>query len=268
MKRKTLVLLYFLVSLGFVSCSKLEGVFCVGDPVDQERTPNASFHFISMHDNINVTLEQSSRPRLELTCPENLIDKMVTEVIDDTLFIRNENTLEWLHDLDYDCHLTVFYDSLQEVRFYSKGYLRCNNPIHGMGTFESATMTIDTVTNDTLYTPVKSFYLKICEGSGDIDLVFDCDVMKTFYHHGTSDVRLSGRAGYSEHIAEAYGPIHAEELNSNFVRATNSSTNNIYVSFRTGLRVWISSIGKIYFRGPKQNISVEEGDEQQVIELP
>ena len=255
MKRKTLVLLYFLISLGFVSCGKLEGVFCVGDPVIQQRTPNASFHFISMHDNINVTLEQSSRPLLELTCPENLIDKMVTEVINDTHFIRNENTQEWLHDLDYDCHLTVYYDSLQEVRFYSKGYLRCNNPIRGMGTFESATMT-------------KSFYLKIFEGSGDIDLVFDCDVMKTFYHHGTSDVRLTGRAGYSEHIAEAYGPIHAEELNSNFVRATNSSTNNIYVSFRTGLRVWISSIGKIYFRGPKQNITVEEGDEQQVIELP
>ena len=255
MKRKTLVLLYFLISLGFVSCGKLEGVFCVGDPVIKQRTPNASFHFISMHDNINVTLEQSSHPLLELTCPENLIDKMVTEVIDDTLFIRNENTLEWLHDLDYDCHLTVYYDSLQEVHFYSKGDLRCNNPIHGMATFESATMT-------------KSFYLKIFEGSGDIDLVFDCDVMKTFYHHGTSDVRLTGRAGYSEHIAEAYGPIHAEELNSNFVRATNSSTNNIYVSFRTGLRVWISSIGKIYFRGPKQNISVEEGDEQQVIELP
>jgi hypothetical protein len=106
----------------------------------------------------------------------------------------------------------------------------------------------------------------INEGCGNIDLTFDCGVLKTQFGNGTSEVTLKGQSSYTEINMRSYGVVHAENLNSNFVRVQSYSTNDAYVWARTKLTVWLHSIGNVYYKGNPWVVKECYGDGQ-VIKL-
>jgi len=243
MKREAIAVLFFLVSLLTVSCSKMDQLFNNGEPVTECRDVEA-FHCISMYNNVNVKLVQSNRPRLELTCPENLIANVTTEIEGDTLVIKNQNEYNWLRSYDYSIDLTVYYDSLRQINYASIGDLTSTDSIRGVGelSIDSTEFGMDT-------TIVRSFHLQINEGCGSIDLPLTCGVVKCIFGNGTSEVTLRGVSAYTEIIMRSYGVIHAENLCSTYVRVQSQSTNDAYVWAKVGLRVWIYSIGNVYYKG-------------------
>jgi len=254
MERNRIAVLFFLVSLTLASCTKMDALFNNGEPITEQRNVSHRFETICMYNNVNVKLVPSDHPRLELTCPKNLIEKVVTEVHGDSLIVKNENDFNWLRSYDYDIDLTVYYDSLREVTYASIGQLTCTDSIRGFGT-----MTIDTLaigidstgnTIDSITTHwSRNFVLRIKEGSGDINLCLDCDILKTVFNFGTSEVTLRGYAGYTEHYMKSYGTIHAEKLESNIVSISSESTNDIYVWAKSQLIARIYSIGNVYYKG-------------------
>lgn len=120
MKRNAIVVLFFLVSLMAASCSK---VFTNGEPVTEHRNLGQRFETVCIYNNVNVKLVNSDRQGIEVTCPENLIEKVTTEVKGDSLIIKNENDFNWLRSYDYSIDLTVYYDSLREITYASIGDL-------------------------------------------------------------------------------------------------------------------------------------------------
>jgi hypothetical protein len=244
MKRNVIAVLFFLVSLTATSCSKMDQLFNNGEPITERREMAHRFSAISMYNNVNVKLVQSSYPHLELTCPKNLIEKVTTEIEGDTLVIKNENEYNWLRSFDYSIDLTVYYDSLRQINFASVGDLLCTDSIKGIAeqTIDSTGGFIDTIT-------IHNFNLNINEGCGDIDLTFNCNVVKNNFGNGTSKVTFRGKAEYTEIIMRSYGVVHAENLNSNFVRVQSHSTNDAYVWARSKLTVWLYSIGNVYYKG-------------------
>ncbi len=256
MKRNVIAVLFFLVSLTATSCSK---VFTNGAPVTEHRNLGQRFETICIYNNVNVKLVNSDHQGIDLTCPENLIEKVTTEVKGDSLIIKNENEYNWLRSYDYSIDMTVYYDSLREITYASIGDLRCIDSIRGYGALVSDTITIgaDTTGIDTTQIGIdsvmtywnRSFVLRIKEGSGDINLCFDCDVLKTVFSFGTSKVTLCGVAGYAEHYVKSYGCIHAEALNSNIVKVISESTNDTYVWARSRLMARLNSIGNVYYKG-------------------
>ena len=131
MKRNIIAVLFFLVSLTMASCSKMETLFTNGEPITEQRSLGHRFEAIKMFNNVNVKLVHDNHPRLELTCPKNLIEKVTTEIEGDTLVIKNENDHNWLRSYDYNIDLTVYYDSLRQIDFASVGELRCTDSIRG-----------------------------------------------------------------------------------------------------------------------------------------
>ena len=257
MKRSTVAILFFLVSLIATSCSKVDTLFSNGEPITESRELNQRFIAISMYNNVNVKLVHDSHPHLELTCPQNLIEKITTEIDNGTLYIKNENEYNWLRSYDYSIDLTVYYDSLRQINFASVGDLRSCDSIEGMleMSIDTIGMSIDTTETglDTIWDIetawIHNFNLNINEGCGDIDLTFNCDVVKNNFVNGTSEVTLGGIAEYTEITMRSYGVVHAENLNSNFVRVESHSTNDAYVWARTKLTVWLYSIGNVYYKG-------------------
>ena len=244
MKRNHIAVLFILVSLIAASCSK--SPFTNGKPVSESRAVG-HFRAIRVHHNVNVTLKHSDRPRLELTCPENLIDDITTEILGDTLFIKNENTLNWLRSYDYDINLTVYYDSLREINFASNGWLKC---AQGDTLFGTSFYIEDSINNnEQSRLVVNAFRLNVNGGSGDIDLNIKCAVFINKFITGTSKMTLKGEVAYVEHDYQSYGPINAAELMCTFVRIRTSSPNNIYVSTKNDLKVRIFGIGNIYYKG-------------------
>lgn len=256
MKKSIIAVLFFLVSLMAASCSK---VFTNGTPVTEHRNLGQRFETICIYNNVNVKLVNSDHQGIELTCPENLIEKVTTEVKGDSLIIKNENDYNWLRSYDYRIDMTVYYDSLREITYAAIGELRCTDSIRGYGSLVTDTIPIgvDTTGIDTTHQSIdsvmtywsQSFVLRIKEGSGDIDLCFNCDVLKTVFSFGTSKVTLRGVAGYAEHYVKSYGCIHAEALNSNIVKVSTDSTNDTYVWVRSRLIARLTSIGNVYYKG-------------------
>ena len=242
MQRNVIAVLFSLVSLLFTSCQKM--VFRNGEPITEERSVDERFTVVSMFNNVNVKLVHSQHPHLELTCPKNLIEKVTTEVKGDTLVVRNENDFNWIRSYDYSIDLTVYYDSLRSVNFYSIGTLQSLDSLKGM--WSQSTDTIETVI-DTVRT--RNFILRILEGAGDIDLTLSCDVLKTVFSNGTSKVTLHGYAGYTEHYPKSYGVIHAEGMRSNIVKVMSESTNDIYVWPHSSLYAHLDNIGNAYYKG-------------------
>ncbi|MBQ4366558.1 MAG: DUF2807 domain-containing protein, partial [Muribaculaceae bacterium] len=119
---------------------------------------------------------------------------------------------------------------------------------------------------DTVMT--RNFTLRILEGSGDIDLAFNCNVLKAVFSNGTSKVTLRGYAGYAEHYLRSYGVIHAETLNSNIVKVMSSSTNDVYVWVRSALYAYLSNIGNVYYKGDPPTVEPNCSGEGKVIHLP
>lgn len=245
MRRNRIVVLFFLVSLLSASCSKVDKLFLNGEPVTEQRATGGHFGVLCMYNNVNVKLVQSDHPHLELTCPKNLIGNIVTEVRNDSLIIRNDNEYNWLRTYDYDINLTVYYDSLREITYASIGRLECPEPLVG---YLHATDSI-------VGSYSSNFILRIKEGSGDININFDCQVMKLVFSNGTSKVTLRGEAGYVEYYLKSYGAVHAETLNSNIVKVMSHSTNDIYVWARSQLIAQLFSIGNVYYKG---NPNIEE----------
>lgn len=246
MKRIIIVLLFSLVSLTLGSCSKFEEIFTNGEPMTQDRISEQPYHVVCMYNNINVELIQSNRQHIEITCPENLIDRITTEVTGDTLIIRNENSLNWLRSYDYECNMKVYFDSLRRIEYASIGDLICRDTIKGFASMDTLQ---DIMGNDSTILKTTEFVLAVTEGCGDIDLTFDCDVIRDLFSNGTSCVTLRGKSSYSEHLLRSYGVVHAEELHSNFVRVQSNTTNDAYVWARTKLTVWINTIGNVYYKG-------------------
>ena len=240
MHRNVIAVLFFLVSLMVTSCNK----FTNGEPVTEYRDVNQPFTVVSMFNNVNVKLVQDRHPHLELTCPKNLIEKVTTEVSHDTLIIRNENNFNWIRSYDYSIDLTVYFDSLRSVNFYSIGQLLSNDSLVGMSVRAN-----DTTGNSTDTIKTGYFILRILEGSGDIDLTFSCNILKTVFNNGTSTVTLRGRAGYTEHYMKSYGAVHAETMYSNIVKVMSHSTNDIYVWPHSTLYANLYNIGNTYYKG-------------------
>ena len=254
MKRELIAALFFLASLTLVSCSK----FSNGEPVTEQRNVG-HFETLCMYSNVNVNLIHSSHPHMELTCPKNLIDNIFTEVVGDSLVIRNDNNFNWLRRYDYTINLNVYYDSLREINFASTARLVSVDTLRGMSMLDS------------LETNVHGFTLRVTEGCGDIDLTFNCDVLYDRFTNGTSSVVLHGQTAYSEHDLQSYGTVNALDLNSNFVRVQSRSTNDAYVFVRNGggLRTKIYSLGSIYYKGhpAAQYTSHESYGEGRLIQL-
>lgn len=257
MKRKHIAVLFFLVSMMATSCSKVDALFNNGEPITEQRSISQPFDVICMHDNINVELVHSSHPRLELTCPKNLIDNIITEIQGDSLIIWNDNDHNWLRSFDYNIDLTVYYDSLREINYCSNGRLHSSDTLVGR-------IVLDTLGDYGR----RCFMLRILEGCGDIDLTFNCDVMRNRFFNGTSCITLHGEAGYSEYILRAYGTVHAQDLNTNIVNVLSESTNDLYLLMRNGgtLNARLYSIGNVYYIGNPW-VSKECSGDGQVIKI-
>ena len=258
MKRKRIAALYFLISLLTISCSKMEGLFTNGEPITESRSASEPFKIICMYNNVNVNLIHSQHPHFELTCPKNLIDNIVTEIRNDSLIIRNDNDFNWLRSYDYSIDMDLYFDSLCEINYASIAKLTTQDTLFGCLMTDS----LDSISR-------RTFMLRTKEGCGNIDLTFNCDMLRDRFFNGTSKITLRGTAGYTEHIIRSYGTVHAEALDANMVTVLSESTNDVYIQVRNGgsLNAELFSIGNLYYKGNPHNPHIRCYSEGRAIKM-
>lgn len=220
MKRVPTVLLV-LISLLLCSCSK--DIFFSNGPTTQTiRMVPGRFRFIEMYDNVDVKLVHSdgtgndSTTLVKITTGENLVPAITTEIHGDTLFIRNENVLNWIRPYDYPLETIVYYDTLYKIVFNSNGNLS-SDTLRGY----------NRPTSDTVNHFLSHLYLRVEGGSGDIKLLTHCDRLHTNYEFGTSAVTIEGdaRIAYTTTSYNSHGLFDASRLETNIHYVYASGTN-------------------------------------------
>ncbi len=263
MKKTTLnIALFFIVgSLLIVAGAFFQG--CTKDPLGcvkpsgKEETilrSLAYFDAVFLQNNIDVEFHFTSNPddvRVEITGGNLLLPKIKTEIIPHALIIpgdtinptivdslmrlviSNDNQCNWVRSYDKPLKAKVYYHKLKHLEYRSNGFVSFNEPLE----------------SDT-------FRLDVFEGGGQIELSLNTRTAYLSFHYGTADILAEGRSGVSYYYQNSYGPIRAENLESEFVYLNNNSLNHTFVHANVHLGATISSAGNVYYRGNPESIDL------------
>ena len=230
----TILLLLFFTS--FYGCTEDDGscITSTGKMILENRVA-LPFHFVEVHDNINLFLTQDTAlTSISVEAGENLIGGITTEIDSGRLVLRNRNSCNWLRNFSIPVNVYLTFTKLDTLVFRAAGNVTCTN----------------TWTND-------SIFFNVIEGAGMISL--DLHMFKSFIHIQYGTVRLDA-AGFSQVTfisSQGYGPLHAEELVSKFTYVYTFSPNDVFVYASEQLGVEIGNIGNVYYRGNPGDIKAE-----------
>ncbi len=217
-----------LILISYVSCKR--SPLTNGDIVTRT-TELSSFNTIHIYDNIDVNLIKSNTFKIEITTGDHLMENIIYEVADSILTLRNENIMNWIRSYDYPLCADVYFKSdIKKIHYESVGYLK----------------TDDYICDDTL----KAMTLTIMQGSGDIDLRFNCRSYNMFVGDDcTSKITIEGKSVYGNINQRGLGPIYAADLPCRNMSVSSTDVNDIFIHCTNNLDANIYSSGNIYYKG-------------------
>lgn len=241
--RKTFYI-FLLLWIVQTSCNKESAPDCfksAGKEVTIRRSTGV-FENLELEDYIHIELVDSSDYAVELIGPSNVLPKIFTEVSGNTLYIRNENT----------CNFVRSFKKTVTVRIYAPSISHIEN--RGTGDVRS----VGTLSQN---------YLKFenRHASGSVYLAFEGDSIAIYTHTGVSDVFVSGDVIKCELFNQGIGVIDARELRAQQAFINNSSINSIYAFATDYLFSGINFSGNNHVSGHPTLIDEEDDAEGELI---
>lgn len=216
------------VSLVFLSCERTSIGDCfksTGKQVIQPRDVGY-FNKIRMEDNVNLILTQDMENRVVVEAGENIIDKVITEVENNELVLKNNNSCNWTRSYNKEIDIYVSVSELESIYYLSSGDIISTNAIVS-----------------------DSLNVAVWDGSGSIHLELNTKQSVLSLHYGTVDFNVTGRSKINFIFAASYGPFYCENLETTFTFMNNRGSNDCYVNCTQQLEVEIEYVGNIYYTG-------------------
>ena len=198
-------------------------------PVQTEIRPLAPFRTLRIFDNVAVTVVEDSIHFAEVTAGENLHKKLITEVRNGELTVRNINKCNWVRSYKNPLQIRLHVAKLKDVFHDGDVLLKSENRF-----------------------PADTLFLHVT-GAGDTELELETEtVWLDMYELG--DVRLSGNNRSLTAFVLSNGSLKAEGLLNEeaFVKITDQGQAFLQVSKL--LTAEINGLGNVYFTGPTPQI--------------
>lgn len=223
-----LILIFFTASCGDQGGDCLSGS---GTIIFQERQV-ADFDTINMKGYLNMTITQDCVNSVTVEAGEKIIDGLITEVRDSTLFIDNLNTCNWTRDYGKPLNVHVRVRRLSKIDYESSGNIT----------------SVDTLCGYRLIVDVH-------DGCGTIRLILKNEYATLIERMGTVDYHVSGKVIFGDIYSAGYGPFHCTDLQANYMFVTSLGSNDCYVRAKNCLDATIKSIGNVYYTGTPDSIA-------------
>jgi hypothetical protein len=181
---------------------------------------------------------------IKVEAGENLIDGITTEIDSGKLVIRNENSCNWLRSFEVPVNVYLTFTQLDTIYFRAAGNITCTNEWRNY-----------------------SVSLDVIEGAGKIDLKVKSYRSYCLVRYGTTDITITGNSEVATLISYGFGPLHAEDLISNFTYVSSYSSNDMFVYSGIELAVEIGNIGNVYYRGDPATINTKFFGDGKLIKL-
>jgi len=183
------------------------------------------FTKIRVTDNVNVFITQGSVQEVKVEAGNNLIPLVKTEVLDDTLRIKNDNHCNWARSYkNGTINVHVIMPVLRYLTHVGSGLVKSN----------------DTIICDSLGIWAHQ--------TGNVELTVNANIILT-NTHTTADITLRGKSGLLgiHHTGEGY--LHFEDLQTDYIWSTSKSSGDEYLNAQTELWVTIEWEGNIFYSG-------------------
>lgn len=231
MKRIVFILLFF--TFIFQACEKDNFCNCLkneGSTITETRMLQA-FENIELNNNVDVILTSDTTTYAVLTCGKNLVDGIETEVVNNTLVIRNINRCNWLRDFENKFTLNVHYQKLNHIVYYGSGNISCADSIKS-----------------------NSLMVESWNGTGNLSFLFGGSELYLKLHTGTADMEASGKADLIYIYTAGNGYIRAGSLVTSHAWVNTKSTGDCEVNAGNILDVNIAYNGNVYYHGSPADI--------------
>jgi hypothetical protein len=182
------------------------------------------YKHIVITDNISLNLTQTNAYSATVSAGQHLQNFIITEVIDDTLYIRNDNRCNNLRSYKNEIRVDVFFEDLHYIKTNTSKNITSTNAI-----------SLDTLV-------IEGFFF-----NGDIDLEFNGIYIASKVHSGGANVTITGSVEecYAYHIGT--GSINYKLLESTRGHIHSRTTANSFMNCKNVLEVEIHSSGNIYY---------------------
>ena len=223
---KRLWIILFVLSLqgckkdDFCNCLENEG------STTTETRSLPDFESIEMNNNVDVVLVPDTMNYATLTCGKNLADGIKTEVVDNTLVIKNINRCNWLRDFKNKFTLDVHYRTINHIVDNGSGNLTCADTIR-----------------------IGVLLAESWNGTGNLSFLFSGDELYLKLHTGTADMEASGTANLLYVYTAGNGYIKAGSLVAQQALVTTKSTGDCEVLANDLLDVTIEYNGDVFYHG-------------------
>jgi len=215
--------------LFFISCNKENApdlIKSTGKKITATRYLNG-YHSITSFDHIDIEIKQGNEYKAEITGGKNLIPKIVLEVKDSMLTVKNRNTANWVRDYRKDdIKITLYVPTLKRIEQFGSGIIYCK----------------DTLKSDDLGIDMQS--------SGDFDLVVDCRrFVCVQYRRNYGNIKVRGRCTQLISVNDGTGQFNSLGLICQYARIETINKGESYAHVPGPLAVKIVDSGNIYISG-------------------
>ena len=214
-----------------ISCGKESACLKSTGNIAVEIRELNSFSKLSLSDKINVQLKPSNVNRLTISAGENIIPYIITEVNNDELIIKNDNSCNFLRSYKKSIDIILEYDALVKINYFGAGKVS----------------SVDTIRQPYLEVIAKG-------SSGDFDLLLDTDSVRFILHTGNTNLYLNGNAATAFFYSGGTSIVKAQNLNTQNCFANNSGSGDFYIHVLDYLYAEIQDQGNIYFSGSPSGI--------------
>lgn len=183
------------------------------------------FAKIYLNDNVNIFIKQGIQQEVKIEAGKNLISLIKTEVVNNELFIKNNNRCNWARSYkNGDINVYITMPVLRCITHYGSGNIK----------------SLDTIVCDTLE--------MLTRESGDIDLTINANIVFSRLH-GTSDITLRGKSHLQGIFHMGEGFLHFEDLETQDTWSHSKASGNQYLNAKNNLSVRLDWVGNIYYVG-------------------
>lgn len=200
------------------------------------------FNRIEVFDNANVFIHFGESTKAEIEAGSNLLKLIETEIVGETLYIRNNNKCNWVRSFEVPINIHLTCTNLNEI------------VARGVGNIE----TVDTINN-------YEFFAEQWESSGTVKLRLNTSGVYLKSNTGPADFECIGNTDYLYAYSSSYGIFKLEELTSGDAYIWNKGTGDIYVNASNSLEIILDYIGDVYYTGNPETLNITTNHDGQAI---
>jgi hypothetical protein len=209
------------------SCNKENAPDCfkTAGEVQTETRDLGNFTKLELNSNLKYELVDTNFCGIEITGPKNLLPKIDAQLSDGVLKIENVNTCNFLRSFEHEITVKLYFDSITNIQNFSTGSIVSLNEMKA-----------------------RKLVIENKHANGKVELYLNCDTIYCGSPAGANDSYLKGTVQVAELYSDAYGIIHAEDLNANQVYINNSSLQPIYAKANAYAFIRIEDAGDVVLK--------------------